>query len=302
MLVHALVREDGTVAADELYDVAGALGMSDQQVRLCVKRLVAEDRFTHEGRGRGATLRATGTTLRALAPNADFLGYAFRQDAGLAPWDGVWHLAAFAVPEAERTVRNALRERLLHLGGAPLQGGLYVSAGAWEPYVEEAAHRLGAHGALTLCTTTDLRRGDTREPAALARELWPLPEIADRYHRLARVARPRLDLLTGPDPLTTTQRLTLAVELAAELSRALEPDPLLPPELLPRPWPGTEARELVARSWAALQARDGGGGTGGTRPALFRGYAGVAREAAARAARGTTDARGASDGTTGWTR
>ncbi|URN17292.1 MULTISPECIES: PaaX family transcriptional regulator C-terminal domain-containing protein [Streptomyces] len=279
MLVHALVREDGTVDADELYTVAATLGMSDQQVRLCVKRLVAENRFTHEGRGRKAVLHATEDTVRALAPNADFLRHAFRQDAGLAPWDGVWHLAAFAVPESARTARDALRETLVRLGGAPLQGGLYVCANAWEPYVEDAAHRLGAHDTLTLLSTTDLRRGDVREPAGLARRLWPLEEVADRYHRLARVARPRLDRLTGPAELSPSELLTITVELAAELTRAMEPDPLLPPELLPRPWPGAQARELVARCWTALRERD----HGGARPALFRLHTDLAREAAHRA-------------------
>ncbi|WP_328504989.1 transcriptional regulator [Streptomyces sp. NBC_00457] len=281
MLVHALIREDGTVGADELYTVANTLGMSDQQVRLCVKRLVAEGRFTHEGRGRKAELRATADTTRALAPNADFLRHAFQQDAGLAPWDGIWHLAAFAVPESARTARDSLRETLVHLGGAPLQGGLYVCANAWEPYVEEAAHHLGAHGALTLLTTTDLRRGDTREPAELARRLWPLQEIADRYHRLSRVTRPRLARLTSPDALSPSALLTIAVELAAELTRAMEPDPLLPPQLLPQPWPGTQARELIARSWAALHERE----PDEARPALFRLYADITREAAERAAR-----------------
>lgn len=282
MLVHALIREDGTVGADELYTVANTLGMSDQQVRLCVKRLVAEGRFTHEGRGRKAQLHATADTMRALAPNADFLRHAFQQDAGHAPWDGVWHLAAFAVPESARTARDALRETLVHLGGAPLQGGLYVCANAWEPYVEEAAHRLGAHDALTLLTTTDLRRGDTREPAELTRRLWPLEEIADRYERLSRIIRPRLVRLTGPAELSSSALLTIAVELAAELTRAMEPDPLLPPELLPRPWPGTRAREHIARCWAALYERDRGDEA---RPALFRLYADITREAAARAAR-----------------
>lgn len=281
MLVHALIREDGTVGADELYTVANTLGMSDQQVRLCVKRLVAEGRFTHEGRGRKAQLYATEDTTRALAPNADFLRHAFRQDAGLAPWDGVWHLAAFAVPESARTARDALRETLVHLGGAPLQGGLYACANAWEPYVEEAAQRLGAQSALTLLTTTDLRRGDTQEPVELARRLWSLPEIADRYHRLSRIARPRLARLTGPAGLPASALLTIAVELAAELTRAMEPDPLLPPQLLPQPWPGTQARELIARCWAALHERDGGE----ARPVLFRLYADITREAADRAAR-----------------
>ncbi|SFY45260.1 transcriptional regulator (plasmid) [Streptomyces atratus] len=275
-LVHALIREDGTVDADELYTVANTLGMSDQQVRLCIKRLVSEGRFTHEGRGRKAELHATTDTTRALAPNADFLRHAFQQDAGLAPWDGVWHLAAFAVPESARTARDALRETLVHLGGAPLQGGLYVCANTWEPYVEEAAHRLGTHGALTLLTTTDLRRGDTQEPAELARRLWPLQEIADSYHRLSRIAQPRLARLTGSAELSPSALLTIAVELAAELTRAIEPDPLLPPQLLPRPWPGTQARELIAQCWAALHERD----QNEARPTLFRLYTDITRETA----------------------
>ncbi|WP_455351959.1 PaaX family transcriptional regulator C-terminal domain-containing protein [Streptomyces sp. SYSU K217416] len=278
MLVHALIREEGTVSADELYTVAATLGMSDQQVRLCVKRLVAEGRFTHEGRGRKALLHATAETTRVLAPNVDFMQHAFRQDAGLAPWDGVWHLAAFAVPESARTARDSLREALVHLGGAALQGGLYVCANAWEPYVEDAAHRLGAHGALTLLTTTDLRKGDTRDPVGLARLLWPQQEIADRYHRLSRIAQSRLDRLTGSAGLSASELLTIAVELAAELTRAMEPDPLLPPQLLPQPWPGAQARGLIARCWAALDEQD----NGEARPAIFRLYAGIAREAADR--------------------
>ncbi|GAA3491660.1 transcriptional regulator [Streptomyces cremeus] len=277
MLVHALVREDGTVSTGELYGVADLLGMSDQQVRLCIKRLVAEGRFTHEGRGRKAVLYATEDTVRALAPHPGFLRHAFRQDAGLAPWDGVWHLAAFALPETERAARDTLRDTLVHLGGAPLQGGLYVSANPWEPYVEEAADHLGVRDALTLLTTSDLRRGEHHTPAGLSRALWPHDEIAARYHRLAAVARPRLARLTATEPLEPAAALTLAVELAAELGRAMDPDPLLPPELLPAPWPGREARALVARCWEALAVR-----TETTRedpPVLFRAYAQVAREA-----------------------
>ncbi|MFF3214162.1 PaaX family transcriptional regulator C-terminal domain-containing protein [Streptomyces sp. NPDC002886] len=126
-----------------------------------------------------------------------------------------------------------------------------------------------------------MRKGDTQEPVELARRLWSLPEIADRYHRLSRIARPRLDRLTGPAGLSRSALLTTAVELAAELSVAMEPDPLLPAQLLPQPWPGTQARELIARCWAALHEREGAE----SRPALFRLYADITREAADRTAR-----------------
>ncbi|MFI9119816.1 PaaX family transcriptional regulator C-terminal domain-containing protein [Streptomyces bikiniensis] len=272
LVVHALVREDGTVDAQQLYAVAGLLGMSDQQIRLCVKRLVNEGRFTQEGRGRKATLRAVADATGALAPDAAHVRHAYRQDAGHSPWDGVWHLFAFAVPESRRTARDTLREHLLHLGAAPVQNGLYVTANPVTELVEAHAGHLGVSDALTRLTTTDLRIGDVTEPRALAAALWPLAEIAQRYERLAAFAETCLTGLTGGPEPSGAERLTLAVELAVHFTAAMEPDPLLPPELLPRPWPGTRARGLAADCWNRLSGtRPGGTGT----PLLFALYSGA---------------------------
>ncbi|WP_282797682.1 PaaX family transcriptional regulator C-terminal domain-containing protein [Streptomyces sp. CC224B] len=263
LLVHALVREDGTVDAGGLYTVAGRLGMTDQQVRLCVKRLVTEGRFTQEGRGRKATLRAVADVTGSLAPDAAYVRHAYRQDAGLAPWDGVWHLFAFAVPEARRTARDALREHLLHLGAAPVQSGLYVTANDVTGLVEAQARHLGVLDTLSHASSTDLRVGEVTEPRALAAALWPLPEIAERHERLAAFAASRLARLSEEPEPSSAERLTTAVELAAHFTAAMDPDPLLPPELLPAPWPGSRARRLAAACWAALD----GTGTAGDAPA-----------------------------------
>ncbi|MEV2278465.1 PaaX family transcriptional regulator C-terminal domain-containing protein [Nocardiopsis sp. NPDC049922] len=275
LLVHALVRGDGTVDAGELYSVAGLLGMTDQQVRLCVKRLVKEGRFTHEGRGRKAVLRATPDATGALDPDVGFVRHAYRQDRGLAPWDGVWRLFAFAVPESLRTARDALRDTLLHLGSAPLQGGLYVCANAITPLVEIRARELGVLSTLTHLTSTDLRVGELTDPTALAAALWPLDEISARHVRLADLARACLARLDAPEALTGPERLTMAVRLAAAFTEAMEPDPLLPPELLPRPWAGAEARRLAAACWSALAEADAPGGPPSSGPRLFALYDGV---------------------------
>ncbi|MER5424166.1 PaaX family transcriptional regulator C-terminal domain-containing protein [Streptosporangium roseum] len=280
MLVEALVRADLTVDTGELYATGNLLGMTDQQVRLCIKRLVAEGRFTHEGRGRKAILRATGATEQTLGLDVEFVAHAFRQDAGLAPWDGTWHLIAFAVPETARAARDALRAALTRLGGAPIQGGLYVSANPWEPYVEDHARHLDVLDHLTIATTRDLRQGDQDAPAALARTLWPQAEIAERYHRLTAIAESRLDRLRDHAGLSEAGQLTIAVELAAEFTRAMEPDPLLPPQLLPQPWPGSQARALVAQCWSLLN-ENAGPDSESTR--LFRLYGDMARTATAHA-------------------
>ncbi|GIF02646.1 PaaX family transcriptional regulator C-terminal domain-containing protein [Actinoplanes siamensis] len=279
LLVHAMVREDGTVDADELYTIAGALGMTDQQVRLCIKRLVAEGRFTHEGRGRRAVLRTTADITGAIAPETGYVRYAYRQDRGEAPWDGTWHLLAFAIPESARAARDSLRDTILRLGAAAIQGGLYVTANPVAPHVEAAARQLGVLGSLTVLTTRDLRLGEHRDPATLAARLWPLDDIAERYDRLAALARAGLDRLGDTAPLAETDQLVIALELAAEFTDAMNPDPLLPPELLPQPWSGTHARHLAALCWTRLLER-GPEATGGARPRLFRLYADVIREAA----------------------
>ncbi|MFI6413779.1 PaaX family transcriptional regulator C-terminal domain-containing protein [Streptomyces sp. NPDC050585] len=271
LLVHALVREDGTVDAGELYTVAELLGMTGQQVRLCVKRLVDEGRFTQEGRGRRATLRAVADVTGSLAPDAAYVRHAYRQDAGLAPWDGTWHLFAFAIPETRRSARDALRERLLHLGAAPVQSGLYVTANPVTGLVRAEADRLGVLDALTCLSSTDLRIGDITEPRALAAALWPLEEVASRHTRLAAFAERCLERLARGPEMPEAERLTTFVELAAHFTAAMTPDPLLPPELLPQPWPGTRARDLTAACLRRL--RTGRPAGDAPAPRLFALYA-----------------------------
>ena len=276
LLVHALVREDGAVDAGELYTVANTLGMTDQQVRLCVKRLVDEGRFTQAGRGRKAVLRAVADPSGNLAPDADYVRFAYRQDAGLAPWNGTWHLFAFAIPESRRSDRDTLRETLIHLGAAPLQGGLYVTANPVADVVEAHAGSLDVLDSVTFLTSTDLRIGTLTDPPAVAAALWPIEEIRARHERLAAFAERCLRALdaapaTDPDQ-AATQRLTMAVELAAEFTRAMEPDPLLPPELLPSPWPGATARHLAAACWERLDRAEPDETTEYSRLRLFRLY------------------------------
>ncbi|MET9605130.1 PaaX family transcriptional regulator C-terminal domain-containing protein [Streptomyces sp. NPDC006512] len=270
LVVHALVREDGSVDAAELYEVAAALGMTDQQVRLCVKRLAAEGRFTQEGRGRRAVLRLTGAADAAaaglpLVPEVDFVRHAYRQDGGLEPWDGVWHLYAFAVPESARTARDALRDTLTALGAAPVQGGLYVTPNDIGAYVRARAAELGVSDGLTCLSSRDLTVGGTTDPVALAARLWPLEEIAGRYAALHALAAGS----PGPGPADGPGApLAHAVTLAAAFGEAMLPDPLLPPELLPDPWPGAVARAAAATAWARLRSAADPDG-----PRLFRLYA-----------------------------
>ncbi|ADG80362.1 Putative transcriptional regulator, PaaX family OS=Tsukamurella paurometabola (strain ATCC 8368 /DSM / CCUG 35730 / CIP 100753 / JCM 10117 / KCTC 9821/ NBRC 16120 / NCIMB 702349 / NCTC 13040) OX=521096 GN=Tpau_3784 PE=4 SV=1 [Tsukamurella paurometabola] len=251
-LIEAMLRADATIDAGELFDVAALLGMSDQQVRLAIKRLVTEGRFTQSGRGRSAVLSATDSTRATIEPDRDHVRLMYAQDRGRAPWDGVWHLAGFGVPESAREARTGLRDAILALGGAPVQGGLYASAHPWEGAIRAVAEELGAGLYLTTLSTTDLDVGDARGPAAAAR-LWPLNELTDGHRRLAAQARDVLARVGGADH---ADRLAMTVTLVTEFARAHEADPLLPPELLPPDWAGTRARALADQAWRALAAAE----------------------------------------------
>lgn len=251
-LVLGMAHADGTVLAEEAYPVAEACGLSSDQVRSCLRRLVTEGLFERDGEGREARYTATPPGLRFLHATEHRLRRAYQQDASGKGWDRRWHLVAFAVPERQRAARDAFRDRLLDLGGAAIQNGLYVSPHAWEDDLRAEAASLGVADNITLSTSDDLEIGGTRDPRELARTLWPLDDLADRYGRFIQVYRDVPESLErmrrDHERLTEADFLPGALIIGVKFNECFERDPLLPPELLPRPWPGRDARDLLRRS------------------------------------------------------
>jgi phenylacetic acid degradation operon negative regulatory protein len=265
-----MAHEDGTIHAGEVYPVAEACGQTVDQVRSCFRRLTAEGLFERDGAGREAVYRATGAGSAALGAYLERTRLAYVQDAAGRGWDRHWHLVGFAVPEHRRADRDALRDRLLLLGGAAVQGGLYVSPHPWHKDVRATAEALGVSEFVTLASTDDLEIGGERDPRELARKLWPLDEIAHQYDtlldRFEWVVPGLEEMRDKKEKLPDSAFLPMALAMAVAFADTFNRDPLLPPELLPRPWPGRAARDLVARSRRlAVAIRQTPG-----RPALFR--------------------------------
>lgn len=260
LLVAGMTRTDGELRLAELAPVAAQCGFSSDQVRSCLRRMVAAGLYEREGSGRTAVYHATARGRRLLSEHLRRFRLAYPRDAGLAPWKGDWHLVGFAVPEVRRDARDALRDLLITLGGAAVQGGLYVSCHAWEPAVREAAKELGVEGCMTFATSVDLEIAGTREPRCIARALWPIDDLAAhyeaflaRYRSLPEVLEARI---AGGEPLDDTELIPAAFAMVRAWADGPIHDPLLPGELLPDPWPGREARELLLRSRRlALAAR-----------------------------------------------
>ncbi len=270
VLVLGMAHEDGTIHAGEVYPVAEACGQSADQVRSCLRRLTTEGLFERDGNGRDALYRATEAGTAALGAYLERTRLAYVQDAAGRGWDRHWHLVGFAIPENQRAGRDALRDRLLLFGGAAIQGGLYVSPHPWHKDVRATAEQLGVTEYVTLASTDDLEVGGERDPRELARRLWPLDDLANQYQRLVDhfdwVVPGLTEMKDRKERLPDSAFLPMALAMAVAFADCFNRDPLLPPELLPRPWPGRAARDLVARSRRlAVALRQSPG-----RPALFR--------------------------------
>jgi phenylacetic acid degradation operon negative regulatory protein len=269
VLVLGMAHENGTIHADELLPVATACGQTPEQVRSCLRRLVGEGLFVRHGSGAAARYEATEQGMAALGMTIERTRLAYGQDAAGRGWDRQWRLVAFAVPEDHRSARDALRDRLLDLGGAAIQGGLYVSAHNWVKEVADEAERLGVRDLVTIAVTDELEIGGRRDPRELARVLWPLDDLAERYRefltRFESVPHMLGEMKRRKERLPDAAFLPGALSMAVAFQDCFRADPLLPPELLPRPWPGKAARDLLVSSRRlALNLRQAHG-----RPALF---------------------------------
>ncbi|GAA1608351.1 PaaX family transcriptional regulator [Leucobacter chromiireducens] len=240
----------GTAELATVYDLGLAVGLSEQTVRLTIRRMQAVGELRQLGRGRAGTLERTVSGAERVRLEARLLAFAFAHDAGSAPWDGLWHIHAFTVPEARRAERDALRGALTTLGAAQLVPGVYVSPHELRPELEHMVTPELVAEFLMTATSAALEVPGCADARAIAERLWPAAPTVAAYAELEAV-------LASPDPGTDRpiDVAARALMLAEGLDRALAQDPLLPPELRTAPWPPVAARAAFLGEWQALESR-----------------------------------------------
>ena len=102
----------------------GEFGVSDSAARAALSRLTRNGLLVTSKTGRRTYSRLSS---RAAAILDDGARRIFSFGAVNQPWDGMWSLVAFSIPEDNRAARDALRKQLRWLGFAPLYDGLWVS-------------------------------------------------------------------------------------------------------------------------------------------------------------------------------
>lgn len=252
LLVLGLVDEDGAVQAERLFAAGEAAEQSDEQIRSCLRRMMQEGLLEREGRGRRARYLTTTEGRAELEARLDRARRAFTQDAHALSggiWDGMWRIIGFEVPENCRQERDEFRLLLRSFGAAAVHGGVYVTPHMVEDPTMRAAMDLGIESHVFVTTTSTFVVRGIRQPRDIAAMLWPLGELAGRYRELMKRFRPVVSrtrqLVERGTQLPDERLMPGTLSMATAFSDVYHDDPLLPPELLPQPWPGSQARAMV---------------------------------------------------------
>jgi phenylacetic acid degradation operon negative regulatory protein len=230
------------LAVKALVRTTELFGISEGTTRVALSRLAAEGDVVAEA---GAYRLSPRLVTRQQL-----------QDQGLHPetrtWRGGWEVAVAKPDLRAASDRAALRSDMLALRLAEVRPGVWTRPGNlirdWPEAVCERVWKFEA------------KTGFDGTPASeIAGSLWNLPAWAARAEAL-------IDALGGSS--NPAQRFIVA----ASIVRHFRDDPVLPPPLLPRAWPGTrlrrayEAYELELGELLRRERVRQGAGRGARRP------------------------------------
>jgi phenylacetic acid degradation operon negative regulatory protein len=212
-----------------LVRVGDLFGISEGTVRTALSRMVASGELTADG----GAYELSGARLLERQARQSASRRATRHR-----WHGAWVMAIVVSERRAAGARAELRDALENARLSELREGVWLRPDnidvTWSPVVEEQ------------CTTVHARDVD---PALVGR-LWPLDEWTAHANRLRSEMRP----LVAPLERGDTSALAEGFVVSAAVLRHFQADPLLPEELLPRHWPGTELRDEYDRFDMAYRA------------------------------------------------
>jgi phenylacetic acid degradation operon negative regulatory protein len=206
-----------------LVGTAEILGIAPGTARVAMSRMVTAGELepTEDG------YRLAGAALLARQARQGF-----SRTGAPTGWDGAWATRIVVADDRTPADRAALRAAMTGLRLAELRPGAWIRPDNLPAGVLPWADRLAADQCLTVRGAPD---GD---PAALAARLWDL----DAWARTARALRDDLRRLHRPLYAGDPGVLAEGFVLSAAVLRHLQADPLLPADLLPGRWPGTDLR------------------------------------------------------------
>ena len=220
-------------------------GVSDSAARAALSRLTRNGLLVTSRSGRRTFVQLSCRAADVLDDGARRI---FSFGASGAPWDGMWSLVAFSIPEQNRAARDELRKALRWLGFAPLYDGLWVAPRDHADVVMARLKELGIATA-TAFRATAIPGGEA--PSEIPARAWDLAGLRSRYEEFIAYARLLRDQ-TAAGEITPMDALVARTRAMNEWRAFPAMDPDLPGELLPAAWPRAEARELFIACYDLL--------------------------------------------------
>jgi phenylacetic acid degradation operon negative regulatory protein len=248
-------------------------GVSDSAARAALSRLTRNGLLVTSRSGRRTFVRLSRRAADVLDDGGRRI---FSFGATPAPWDGMWSLVAFSIPEEHRSARDELRKELRWLGFAPLYDGLWVcprdhagdvmarlkdlgisTATAFRATALPAVTAdgvIGAVGAVGAAAVGDAAAdgaGGALVTADIPARAWDLSGLRDRYQEFTEFAGLLRDQTVAGE-ITTADALVARTRVMNEWRAFPAMDPDLPYELLPPAWPRAAARDLFITCYDLL--------------------------------------------------
>jgi phenylacetic acid degradation operon negative regulatory protein len=246
-------------------------GVSDSAARAALSRLTRNGLLVTSRSGRRTFVRLSRRAADVLDDGGRRI---FSFGATPAPWDGMWSLVAFSIPEEHRSARDELRKELRWLGFAPLYDGLWVcprdhagdvmarlkdlgisTATAFRATALPAVTAVGAVGAGGAVGAVGAVAADGAGGALVTADIparaWDLSGLRDRYQEFTEFAGLLRDQ-TAAGEITIADALVARTRVMNEWRAFPAMDPDLPYELLPPAWPRAAARDLFITCYDLL--------------------------------------------------
>jgi phenylacetic acid degradation operon negative regulatory protein len=142
-------------------------------------------------------------------------------------------------------LRALLRKELQWEGFALLAAGALAHPAPDLGSLSDILARSGAEGKLFACSLSELPGAASRPLSELVDEGWDLSGVVAGYRHFIDTFEPLRAMLAGGPQIDAQAAFTVRTLLVHAYRRVQLHDPMLPLQLLPAPWPGTDAYELA---------------------------------------------------------
>ncbi len=234
---YILPYKDGWAWTHELLYLLNLLGVSDRAARTTLSRMKQQGWFETIKDGRRSRYEITSQGREIIAQGGKRIF-----ETPIDNWDGDWQVVVYSLPEEKRPLRNELRKKLVWFGFGNLAPGTWIGAHNRQVELEKIVTEMGIRAQVSLFNG---RRVGLMTDNEIVAKCWDLETLEQAYAEFVSRWETRFE---GRDAQIATmsaeERFRTRFMLTFEFQPFPRQDPNLPTILLPKDWPGFDARRL----------------------------------------------------------